>query len=200
MFFHRKPKIEESPEWMIVGLGNPGPEYRGTRHNLGFEVIDRLSEAHRIRLDKSKHQARFGLGRMGDHPVLLVKPLTYMNLSGRAVAPLARQYGLKPERVLVVADDTDLKPGRTRLKPGGSAGGHNGHKSLIQFLGTSEYPRLKIGIGRVHREETIDHVLSGFDPKEREVIDLALARAVEAIELTVSEGLNAGMNEANVGE
>src|SRR5579862_9338830 len=122
MFFRRKPKVEEPPEWMIVGLGNPGPEYRGTRHNLGFEVIDRLMDAHRINLDKSKHQARYGLGRILEHPVILVKPLTYMNLSGRAVAPLARQYGLKPERILVVADDTDLKPGRIRLKPSGSAG------------------------------------------------------------------------------
>ncbi len=199
--FRRKPKADEAPpEWMIVGLGNPGPEYRGTRHNLGFELLDRLAEAHKIRLDKSKHQARFGIGRINGHPVLLVKPLTYMNLSGRAVAPLARQYGLKPERVLVIADDTDLRPGRIRLKPQGTAGGHNGHKSIIYSLGTTEYPRLKLGIGRVQREETIDHVLSGFDPEDRAVVDVALARAVRAVEAAVSEGLAAGMNEANGGD
>jgi PTH1 family peptidyl-tRNA hydrolase len=201
MFLRRRPRQpEEPPEWLIVGLGNPGPEYRGTRHNLGFEVIDRLADAHRIKLDQGRHQARFGLGRIRSRAVVLAKPLTFMNLSGRAVAPLARQFGVKPERVLVVADDTDLKPGRVRLKPQGSAGGHNGHKSIIQSLGTTEYPRLKIGIGRVHRDEPIDHVLSGFDPDERQLIDVALARAVSAIELTVSEGLSAGMNEANVGE
>lgn len=198
-FFRRRPSVEVHPEWMVVGLGNPGPEYRGTRHNLGFEVIDGLMDTHRIRLDKSRHHARFGVGEIAGHPVLLVKPITFMNLSGRSVAPLARQFSLKPDRILVVADDTDLKPGRVRLKPGGSAGGHNGHKSIIAALGTTEYPRLKIGIGRVHRDDTIDHVLSGFDPEERLVIDIALKRSVEAVEVAVAQGLEAAMNVANVG-
>ncbi|HWD37470.1 MAG TPA: aminoacyl-tRNA hydrolase [Fimbriimonas sp.] len=192
----KQPLIE--PEWLIVGLGNPGPEYRGTRHNLGFEVIDRLAERNRIKLDKSKHRSRFGFGEIDGHGVLLVKPLTYMNLSGQAVAPMAREYRLKPDRVLVIADDTDLVPGRIRLKPQGSAGGHNGHKSLIAALGTTEYPRMKIGIGRVGRDETIDHVLSGFAPDERAVIDEALIRAAKAVETVVTEGLEAGLNEANL--
>ena len=147
-FFRHQPQVE--PAWLIVGLGNPGPEYRGTRHNLGFELIDRLAELHKIKLDKSKHRARFGLGAIDGHPVALVKPMTYVNLSGQAVAPLMRDFRLKPERVLVVADETDLHLGRIRLKPKGSAGGHNGHKSLIASLQTTEYPRLRIGIGRVH--------------------------------------------------
>jgi PTH1 family peptidyl-tRNA hydrolase len=183
---------------MIVGLGNPGPEYKGTRHNLGFEVIELVSERHRIKLDKSKYQARFGIGEVDGHSIALVKPLTFMNLSGRAVAPLARQFSLKPERILVISDDTDLVPGRIRLKPGGSAGGHNGHKSVIESLGTMDYPRLKLGIGRVNREETIHHVLGGFNREERELADMVVARSVQVIETLVTSGLEAALNIANV--
>ncbi|AIE86381.1 aminoacyl-tRNA hydrolase [Fimbriimonas ginsengisoli] len=185
------------PEWMVVGLGNPGPEYRGTRHNVGFHVVDELAERHRIKLDKAKHRARFGIGSIGDTPVILVKPMTFMNLSGQAVAPLAREYGLKPDRILVVADDLDMQLGRVRLKPKGSAGGHNGHKSLIQSLGTEEYPRLKIGIGSVDRSHTIDHVLSTFKGDERDVIAIALDRAADGVEKAVQDGLEPGMNVVN---
>jgi PTH1 family peptidyl-tRNA hydrolase len=197
MFRRKPPEPALAPEWMIVGLGNPGPEYRGTKHNLGFEAVDLLCEKFRIRLDKSKHMARFGLGSVAGHAVVLVKPLTYMNLSGRAVAPLARQFGLMPDRILVVADDTDLAPGRVRLKPGGTAGGHNGHKSLIASLGTTEYPRIKVGIGRVGKDETIDHVLSGFTPEERDLVSTAIEKTVWAVEVLVSEGLEAALNMAN---
>jgi PTH1 family peptidyl-tRNA hydrolase len=196
--FRRAPKSPEAPpEWILVGLGNPGPEYRGTRHNVGFDVIDILSERHRIKIDRSKHKARYGLGEIAGHPVLLVKPMTYMNLSGQAVAPFAREHGLKPERVLVVADDLDLDVGRVRLKPKGSAGGHNGHKSLIASLGTQEYPRIKIGIGSVDRSVTIDHVLGPFSPEERDLIRLALARAADGAERVVTQGVEAGMNFVN---
>jgi len=199
MLFRRASKPTLPPEWMIVGLGNPGGEYRGTRHNVGFEVVDLLCERHKIRLDRGKHNARIGIGKIGETTVLLVKPLTYMNLSGRSVAPLAKEHGLKPDRILVVADDLDLRLGRLRLKPGGSAGGHNGHKSLIASLGTTEYPRLKIGIGAASGSETIDHVLGSFRPLEREVIDLAIERAADGVETAVQDGLDAGMNRMNVG-
>lgn len=198
MFRKKPPTPTLPPEWLIVGLGNPGPEYKGTRHNIGFELIDRLAERHRIKLDRSKHQARLGTGKVFETSVVLVKPLTYMNLSGRAVAPLMREYGLKPDHVLVLADDTDLPPGRIRLRAEGSAGGHNGHKSLIQTLGTQEYPRLKIGIGRTSKDETIDHVLGTFHPDERGDIDRALKRCEEAIEALFSRGIEAAMNIANV--
>jgi PTH1 family peptidyl-tRNA hydrolase len=198
MFRKKPPTPTLPPEWMVVGLGNPGPEYRGTRHNVGFEVIDMLAERHRIKLDRSKHQARYGIGTIGETSVLLVKPLTYMNLSGRAVAPFARDYTLKPERILVVADDLDLVTGRVRLKPKGSAGGHNGHKSLIASLGTQEYPRLKIGIGSVDRSQTIDHVLGAFKGDERDAIAIALKRAAETVERVLQYGLEDGMNFANV--
>jgi PTH1 family peptidyl-tRNA hydrolase len=195
--FRRKPKPEISPEWLIVGLGNPGGEYRGTRHNVGFEVVDRLAAKHRIEFNKGRHRAVSGAGKIGGVQVALAKPLTFMNLSGQAVAAIARQYGLKPERILVIADDMDLVVGRVRLKPKGSAGGHNGHKSIIQSLGSEEYPRLKIGIGQPARGG-IDHVLSGFDQNERPVIDDAVRHAVEACEAVTSHGVERAMSMVNL--
>ncbi len=197
MFRKKPPAPTLPPEWIVVGLGNPGPEHRGTRHNVGFELVDRLAERHRIKLDRSMHQARFGVGTLFETAVVLVKPLTFMNLSGRAVAPFMRDFSMKPERVLVVADDTDLSPGRIRLRAEGSAGGHNGHKSLIASLGTQEYPRLKIGIGRTAKDATIDHVLGPFRPDERPDIDAALKRCEFAIETLFLRGLEAAMQEAN---
>ncbi len=185
------------PTWLIVGLGNPGPEYRGTRHNVGFEVIDHLADQHRIKLDQSKHKARFGIGVVEDTTVVLVKPLTFMNLSGQAVAPLAKQFDIKPEKILVIADDLDLPVGKNRLRPKGSAGGHNGHKSLIQHLGTEEYPRLKIGIGNVGKTQTIDHVLGTFPPDERDIINSAIDHAVMSIKVVLDRGLEAGISWAN---
>ncbi len=199
MFRKRPAEPALPPEWMIVGLGNPGPEYRGTRHNVGFEVIDRLAERHRIKLDRSKHQARYGVGKIGETTAILVKPLTYMNLSGRAVVPLAKEHGLAPDRILVVADDLDLAVGRVRLKPKGSAGGHNGHKSLIQSLGTQEYPRLKIGIGSVDKSQTVDHVLGAFKGDERDLSAQALDRSVEGVEQVLSLGLEIGISRVNEG-
>ena len=197
MFRKKPPAPTLPPEWLVVGLGNPGPEYKGTRHNVGFELIDRLAEKHRIKLDRSKHQARYGVGTLFETSVVLVKPLTFMNLSGRAVAPLMRDYALRPERVLVVADDTDLAPGRLRLRAEGSAGGHNGHKSLIGSLGTQAYPRLKIGIGRTTKDDTIDHVLGPFHPDERPDVEAALRRCEAAIEALFLRGIEAAMQESN---
>jgi len=198
--FRKRVEPTLPPEWMVVGLGNPGGEYRGTRHNVGFDVIDALADRHRIKLDRSKHQARYGIGVIGETTVVLVKPLTYMNLSGRAVAPLAREHQIKPEKILVVADDLDLTTGRVRLKPKGSAGGHNGHKSLIALLGTQDYPRLKIGIGSVDRTQTVGHVLGSFGQHERDAIAEALKRASDGVERVVQFGLEAGMNAVNEGQ
>lgn len=195
--FRRKVVPVGPPTWLIVGLGNPGPEYRGTRHNVGFEVIDHLADDHRIKLDQSKHKARFGIGVVEDTTVVLVKPLTFMNLSGQAVAPLAKQFDIKPDKILVIADDLDLPVGKNRLRPKGSAGGHNGHKSLIQHLGTEEYPRLKIGIGNVGKTQTIDHVLGTFPPDERDIINSAIDHAVMSIKVVLDRGLEAGISWAN---
>lgn len=197
MFRKKPPAPTLPPEWLIVGLGNPGPEYKGTRHNIGFEFLDRLAERHRIKLDRSKHQARYGTGTLFETSVALAKPLTFMNLSGRAVVPLMRDFGLNPQHVLVIADDTDLPPGRVRLRAEGSAGGHNGHKSLIASLGTQEYPRLKIGIGRTAKDATIGHVLGPFHPDERADIDAALKRCEQALEALFHRGIEAAMAVAN---
>ena len=169
---------------MIVGLGNPGAEYRGTRHNVGFAVIDLLAERHRIKLDRGRNRALVGVGEIDRHAVVLVKPTTYMNLSGQAVAPLAKHYNVKPSHILVVADDLDLPIGKLRLRAKGSSGGHNGHKSVSGSLQTTEYPRIKIGIGKAEGE-TIDHVLSTFDRDERECADQALRTSVEIAETVV---------------
>lgn len=181
------------PEWLIVGLGNPGGEYKGTRHNVGFEVIDRLAETHRIKIGKGKHRAITGLGKVSDTQVLLAKPLTYMNLSGQSVGPLARESELKPENVFVVADDLDLPVGKLRIKLGGSAGGHNGHKSIISGLRSQEYPRLKIGIGKAKKDGTIDHVLGAFDREERDLIDDAIRTSVKVCEALASGGIQAAL-------
>lgn len=194
--FLKKRAPELPPEWLIVGLGNPGPEYRGTRHNVGFMVIDELAREHGIKVAKSKNKALYGAGSLSGHGILLIKPLTFMNLSGQAVLPFARQHGITPDRILVVADDMDMVAGRVRLKPKGSAGGHNGHKSIIQSLGSSEYPRLKIGIG-APKNESIEHVLSKFRPNEMPAINEAVKLAVKGCEIAVVDGIERAMNAVN---
>ncbi|GMV87446.1 MAG: peptidyl-tRNA hydrolase [Chthonomonas sp.] len=182
------------PEWLIVGLGNPGPQYAGTRHNVGFDLIERLADAHRIQVRTAKHRALMGAGMVAGIPVALAKPLTFMNLSGQSVAPLARSYGIPPERILVVADDMDLALGRLRLRGSGGSGGHNGHKSLIASLGTQDYPRLRIGIGK--DEAVLDHVLSKFHPDERPVVDEVLKKAVGVVERLLTDGLERATEQA----
>lgn len=186
--FRRKPKEAIQPEWMIVGLGNPGPEYAGTRHNVGFDVVAVLGERHKIKLDKGRQRAMVGVGRIRGVPVALVKPLTFMNLSGQSVAPLAKGWGIAPNKILVVADDMDLPLGQVRFRAKGGSGGHNGHKSLAQHLGTSEYPRLRLGVGRPG-DDTIEHVLSKFKPEERVDAQESIAKAADACEEMLVEGL-----------
>lgn len=189
-----KPSV--SPDWMIVGLGNPGGEYRGTRHNVGFEVVELLSRRWKIKLNKGRHGALTGQGKVGGVPAILVKPLSYMNLSGQSVGALARQLGLAPTAILVVADDMDLEVGRLRLKPKGGPGGHNGHKSIIQALGSQDYPRLKVGIGAAPSDR-VDHVLGGFSPSERDAIDRAIEKAADGCEAVVAHGVDRALNIVN---
>lgn len=185
------------PEWLIVGLGNPGGEYAGTRHNVGFEVIERLASLSGIRLREVRFGALTGLGKVEGVPAALAKPLAFMNLSGSSVGSLARKFGLAPGRVLVVADDLDLPLGKTRLREGGGSGGHNGHKSIIQALGTEAYPRLKVGIGTEDRGEAVDHVLSRFLPSEREAVRSAIERSAAACEAVLRDGIEAAMRSTN---
>jgi PTH1 family peptidyl-tRNA hydrolase len=194
-FLNRQPK--EPPRFLIVGLGNPGAQYRNTRHNVGFDCLARLAEKHKIDMSRSERRSKVGYGRIGEIPVALAMPQTFMNLSGESIAPLMKSYGLKPEDVLVVVDEMDLPTGRIRVRKGGSAGGHNGLKSLIQDLGTDAFPRIRIGVGRPIDGEAIDHVLGKFDRDEIGPIREALQKAVEAIECAVSDGVEAAMNRYN---
>jgi peptidyl-tRNA hydrolase len=184
---------------MIVGLGNPGSEYAHTRHNMGFEVVDRLAERYQIRLDHSKFKALFGKGQMDGNDVLLVKPLTYMNASGEAVSPLLRFYKLVPNDLLVIQDDMDLPIGRIRLRHKGSSGGHNGIKSLILQLGTENFARIKIGVGHSERTQTavVNYVLSQFSGEDRMMIDDAFERATEAAAAWLSLPFPEVMNRYN---
>jgi PTH1 family peptidyl-tRNA hydrolase len=194
----RRPKI--SARHLVVGLGNPGPKYAGTRHNVGFMVVDLLSRRHRIAVKSLQHGARVGEGEIVSEPVALVKPLTFMNVCGRAIAPLASRHSLPPGNVVVVYDDADLPIGKIRIRARGSAGGHNGIKSIISALGSSEFPRIRIGIGRSSGGDLVDHVLSGFRPAERAAIDRAIERAADAVECLISEGTEAAMNRFNAPE
>jgi PTH1 family peptidyl-tRNA hydrolase len=182
---------------LIVGLGNPGPEYRETRHNVGFRVVELLAQRHGIDLRKRRHQAAYGEGRIAGHAVLLAKPLTYMNLSGQAVAALARYHNLTPSEVLVVCDDTNLPLGRLRLRAQGSAGGHNGLKSIIGSLQTTEFPRVRIGVGAPDGQAMVEHVLGRFDRAESEAIAATLEMAADAVELILREGVEVAMNRYN---
>lgn len=167
---------------IIVGLGNPGSEYAHTRHNIGFEVIDQLAAQYHIALSRNKFNALFGKGAIGGEDVLLVKPLTYMNASGEAVGLLIRYYKLPIDDLLVIHDDLDLPVGKIRLRQKGSAGGHNGVKSLIQLLNTQNFDRIKVGIGHPEgsHQAVIHYVLNGFPGEEGVLIGAAIDRASEA--------------------
>jgi PTH1 family peptidyl-tRNA hydrolase len=184
---------------VIVGLGNPGSEYAHTRHNIGFEVIDYLSEQESIRLTKNKFNALFGKGKIGDTDVLLVKPLTYMNASGEAVGPLLHFFKLDTADLLVIQDDMDLPIGKIRLRQKGSAGGHNGIKSVIQHVGTQEFARIKVGIGHPQhtREAVVRYVLQGFQGDDRAAIDAAIERSTSAVKAWLTQPFSQVMNMYN---
>jgi PTH1 family peptidyl-tRNA hydrolase len=197
-FLKRHPA--EPPRYLIVGLGNPGPEYQNTRHNVGFRVIDTLATRHRIDARKMEKRALVGYGKIGDTGVLLAKPQTFMNLSGESIAPLMRMVELGPADVIVVYDDMDLPVGRLRLRADGSAGGHNGIKSLIQHLQTSSFPRVRIGVGRPGGDKAaVEHVLSKFGRDEIAPIQDAIERAADAAEAILTDGIERAMNRFNTG-
>lgn len=180
---------------LIVGLGNPGDEYKATRHNVGFDVVEELSRRWDVRLKSWKAIA--DLAMVGDRGVLLAAPRTFMNASGEAVGRIAAFHKIDPADVLVVVDEVQLPVGRLRIRPFGSAGGHNGLKSIIQHVGEA-FPRLRIGIGRGDpRWDLADHVLSTFGREERDVIDRAVSRAADAVETFAAEGIGATMNRFN---
>jgi peptidyl-tRNA hydrolase, PTH1 family len=186
---------------LVVGLGNPGRRYHDTRHNIGFAVADELARRSQAVFEHGRANALTARIGLGVASVLLVKPLTMMNLSGEAVQGLAHFYRVEPLDILVVADDVNLPLGRLRLRAGGSAGGHNGFKSIIGLLGTEEFPRLRIGVGRGDvRRELADHVLARFDADESAAVEESVARAADAVECFTAEGIEVAMNRYNRGE
>lgn len=179
---------------LVVGLGNPGSRYAGTRHNLGFMLVDRFAQHRGLRFRRD----RFGLSARFDG-VYLFKPQTFMNLAGEAVGPFARWLKADPGAVFVVSDDLDLPLGAIRIRREGSSGGHNGLKSVAEHLGTTAFPRLRIGIGRppVRDYAVIDWVLGRFTAAERNIVEEALGRAEEALQVAIREGIGAAMNRYN---
>lgn len=197
MFF--KGRDGGAPRWIVAFLGNPESKYERTRHNAGFMAASALEAKRGIKTNKLKFHAFTGTGELGGERVLFLRPQTYMNLSGDAVAPAAAFYKIPAERIIVVFDDMDLPPGKLRVKRSGSAGGHNGIKSIIAKLGTDQFPRVKIGIGAPPHPDydVIDWVIGKLNDKEFKTISEAAARAVDAVEEIIENGVNSAMNKYN---
>lgn len=184
--------------YIIVGLGNPGLEYRGTRHNMGFLVIDELAQEYHISVDTKKHKGLIGKGMIGSEKVVLVKPQTYMNLSGECLREVRQFYKVEPEQILVVYDDISLQPGQLRIRKKGSAGGHNGVKSIIAHLGTQEFPRIKVGVGeKPPRMDLADYVLGHYQGEDKRKIEGSVKEAAQAVRMIIEQGADAAMNQFN---
>jgi len=181
---------------LIVGLGNPGPKYAGTRHNAGFDAVDLLARRHGSLWEAAPRGVEALVARWRAEDTVLAKPLTFMNLSGAAILGLLQFYKIDPADLLVIVDEVQLETGRIRIRPSGSAGGHNGLKSIIQELGTVEFPRLRVGVGR-QAGELKNHVLGRFSADEKAHIDAAVKRAADAAELFARENILAAMNRYN---
>ena len=184
--------------YIIAGLGNPDGRYENTRHNVGFEVIDILADRMGICADEKKHRALCGRGVLEGQKVILLKPQTYMNLSGESVRAAADFYKEEPKNIIVIYDDISLEPGQLRIRGKGSAGGHNGIKNIIAHLGTQEFPRVKVGIGEKPKGmDLADYVLSHFSQGERESMREAYKEAAEAVAVMVGQGIDEAMNRFN---
>ncbi|NOZ72367.1 MAG: aminoacyl-tRNA hydrolase [Chloroflexi bacterium] len=184
--------------YMIVGLGNPGLRYQHNRHNIGYQILDEFARVHNLSFSKRQHKALIASGWVDEHRLLLVKPETFMNASGEAVQPLVAYYKIDLSHLLVIVDDLDLPTGKLRLRPFGGAGGHNGLKSIINRLGSNQFPRLRVGIGRPPgRMDPAAYVLQDFSPAEEEIMVQTRDRAVKAIEYWLEQGLDAAMNTFN---
>lgn len=186
--------------YMVVGLGNPGRKYVNTRHNIGYDVVDAFCAKNDIKFKSSKFQAMVGTGYVGTQKVIAVKPTTYMNLSGDAVAPIADYYDIPDENIIVISDDKTMELGKLRTRASGSAGGHNGLKSIILNLGSDEFPRVKIGIGAAKgdsHEEICNFVLGKFSKQEVEVLTQTAIRAVNAVEEIIKNGVREAIQKYN---
>jgi PTH1 family peptidyl-tRNA hydrolase len=190
-------ELDDKSKFMVVGLGNPGRKHRHNRHNLGFMVLDKLAARHEVKLSRVQSQALVGSGRIESRSVILVKPMTYMNLSGKSVGALSRYYRIPLNKLVITYDEIDLPFGIVRVRESGSSGGHNGMKSIIELLG-SDFPRIRIGVGRpTGRMDAAAYVLQNFSKEEKEDVGGIVDRAVDAIDLFLLEGINSAMNRYN---
>jgi PTH1 family peptidyl-tRNA hydrolase len=195
---HKGVDLHKGVEWLIVGLGNPGRQYAYNRHNVGFHVVDRLAVAGNLQFDERRNRAHLARGRIEGVGAALVKPQTYMNLSGEAVGAVARFFKVPPERVLVIFDDLDLPLGSLRLRLKGGAGGHQGVTNVIARLNSYDFPRLRIGIGRPPGQMPPEaYVLQDFRDDETAVMDQVYQRAVEAVQVILRDGFEMAMNQFN---
>jgi peptidyl-tRNA hydrolase, PTH1 family len=196
--FRRAPRTGASADLLVVGLGNPGEEYDKTRHNVGAEVVEILARRRGGKLRKQKERSLTDQVNVGGKRMALAVPLTYMNLSGEAVAPLVRRYGVEPGQLVVVHDEMDFELGRLQVKNGGGLAGHNGLKSIVAHLHTQDFLRVRIGIGKPPgQRQGADHVLRRFSKAERKEIDVTLEEAADAVELILGEGVDVAMNRVN---
>ena len=196
MFFNKK---SGGVDWLLVCLGNPGDQYENTRHNVGFMVADELAERHNIPVQRLKFRALTNTVTVGDQKVLLMKPVTYMNLSGEAVHEAAAFYKIPPEHILVISDEVALAPGKLRVRRSGSAGGHNGLKNIIAHLGTDQFPRIRLGVGqKPHPDyDMADWVLGKFQGEDKKAVEAAVKKAADAAECLIREGVDKAMNQYN---
>ena len=182
---------------LIIGLGNPGKEYENTKHNCGFMVLDRLSEKLNIPINQSKFKGLYGKGKYHNEDIILLKPQTYMNLSGEAVSAIMKYFKISLEDIVVVYDDLDIPIGKLRLRQVGSAGGHNGIKNIIAHVGSQTFNRIRVGIDRHKYMDVIDYVLSKFTKEEQPLINEAVEKASDALLLYIEKGFVASMNQYN---
>ena len=189
---------------LIIGLGNPGKVYARNRHNAGFRCLNYFARLHSIRFDHKQCRARVGIGEVGGEKLLLAKPMTFVNLSGTPVACLVRKHDIALSDLLIIYDDLDLPLGKIRLRQSGGSGGHKGMNSIISALGSEDFPRIRVGIGRpqvegqpISEDAIVNHVLSGFSPQEEKLIKPSVARASEAIHCFLSQGMEAAMSKFN---
>ena len=184
--------------YIIVGLGNPGKQYENTRHNVGFNVIDILADEYGISVTKMKHKALIGEGRVGTEKVVLVKPVTYMNLSGESLAEIYNFYKVETSNIVVIYDDIDLDVGKIRIRKKGSGGTHNGMRSIIKCLGANDFPRVRVGVSKPKPgQDLADFVLSRFRKEESDDVELGLEKAAKAVDVMIRDNIDLAMNKYN---
>ena len=184
--------------FVIAGLGNPGPQYINTRHNVGFDTVDVIADKLQININKIKHKALIGEGMLDDTKIMLVKPQTYMNSSGESIRDIVEWYKIPLSNLIIIYDDIDLDLGKIRIKKKGSSGTHNGMKSVIYQLQSEDFPRVRIGLGKPPEKwDLVNYVLGKFPPEERKVVDVAVKLAAKAVEVIINSGVEAAMNKYN---